>query len=145
LLCGYYIPGMFVSVIYGTLNPSTGDIFYANGGYQPPYVGNKSGNPSRLLEGGGGTVLGILDDMEYTEDTAMLAQGEFLYLYTDGVTEAFNLDREQFSEERVEENLSRHGGQDAKALIEAVVHDVEAFSAPAEQHDDMTSLVVRRV
>ena len=90
-------------------------------------------------------VLGILDDMEYTEDTAMLAQGEFLYLYTDGVTKAFNLGHEQFSEERVEENLSRHGGQDAKALIEAVVHDVEAFSAPAEQDDDMTSLVVRRV
>jgi phosphoserine phosphatase RsbU/P len=145
LLCGYHIPGMFVSVVYGTLNPSTGDICYANGGHQPPYVGNKSGDRLRLLEGGGGTVLGILDDMEYTEDTAMLAKGEFLYLYTDGVTEAFNLDREQFSEERVEESLSRHGGQDAKSLIEAVVRDVEAFSAPAEQHDDMTSLVVRRV
>jgi phosphoserine phosphatase RsbU/P len=144
LLCGYHIPGMFVSVVYGTLNPSTGTICYANGGHQPPYVGNGSGDQPRLLEGGGGTVLGILDDVEYSEDTAVLAPGEFIYLYTDGITEAFNVDRAQFSEDRLELSLARHGGQDAKSLVDAVVSDVEAFSAPAEQHDDMTSLAVRR-
>ncbi|MBT7485410.1 MAG: serine/threonine-protein phosphatase, partial [Rhodospirillales bacterium] len=131
--------------IYGTLNPSTGEICYANGGHQPPYVGNEIGDQPRLLEGGGGTVLGILEDVEYSEDTAVLAPGEFIYLYTDGITEAFNTDRVQFSEDRLELSLARHGGQDAKSLVDAVVSDVEAFSAPAEQHDDMTSLTVRRI
>jgi len=143
LLCDHHIPGMFVSALYGILNAQDNTFTFTNAGHQQPYHG---GNGAELIthEGGEGTVLGIMNGMEFGQETVNLTEGEFLYMYTDGVTEAFNDAREQFSEQRLEASLMVHADKDALGIIDAVEAAVAAHAAGAEQSDDITGLVVKR-
>ncbi len=143
LLCDHHIPGMFVSTLYGVLNAQNNTFTFTNAGHQPPYHG---GNGAALIthEGGEGTVLGVMSGMDFGQETIKLAEGDFLYMYTDGVTEAFNDAREQFSEERLEGCLIANDGLNASGLVEAVEAAVAAHAAGAQQSDDITGLVVKR-
>lgn len=143
LLCGHQIPGMFVSCFYGVIDTKTFRIDFANGGHPPPMVGDGQNAPSPL-QGGEGTVLGITPDVEYGEGSVTLTPGGFLYLYTDGVSEALNRDREQFSEERISEVLAEARHLDAAALSQALIERLDIFVGAADPHDDITSLVIRR-
>ncbi len=143
LLCEYHIPGMFVSALYGVLNTKAHTFRFANAGHHPPYKCNTSGELS-TYEGGEGSVLGIIPEMTFGQETVALGPEEFIYMYTDGVTEAFNDDREQFSEERLESCLSKGKFRDARKIVETVEKAVAHHVGDAQQSDDITSLVVRR-
>lgn len=97
------------------------------------------------LAGGDGVVLGILADQVYAESVTEMESGDFLYVFTDGVTEAFNADREAFSEERLAQCLNLDGEPEAEKILERVRSSVASFVAGADQHDDVTSLVVKRL
>lgn len=140
LLCGHHVPGMFVSLFYAVLDTRTGALAYANGGHPPPFVIRADGR-IEALTGGPGTVLGVDAGLPYAEDATVLAPGEALVLYTDGLTEAFDSERRQFSEQRL---LACLGGADARAITDAIFAALAAHAGDAPQSDDVTTLVARR-
>ena len=146
LLCRHDIPGMFVSVFYSILDTATWELAYANGGHLPPYLiyGDEDNGGVETLAGGEGTVLGIQEDLIYQQDTIALEAGDALFYYTDGLTEAFDIDRNQFTDERLIEYLLTNRDLSAHALAENVFAFVDMFTAGAPQSDDITSLVVKR-
>jgi len=145
MLCQHQITSMFVSVFYCTLDPETWEVVYSNGGHLPPYL-VRGGDAKEViaLEGGEGIVLGVQEDMPFDESTCQLKHGDSLFFYTDGVTEAFDVDRNQFSEERLIEYLLDNRSLSAHAISENLFAFVDDFRKGAEQNDDFTSLIIKR-
>lgn len=143
LLCEYNIPGMFVSALYGILDTANHTFTFANAGHQPPYKRAADGTLATYA-GGEGTVLGVMAEMEFGHETVKLAPDEFIFMFTDGVTEAFNDAREPFSERRLENCLAQGPFREARRIIDTVESAVRRHIGEAEQNDDITALVVRR-
>ncbi|NQW00156.1 MAG: SpoIIE family protein phosphatase [Rhodospirillales bacterium] len=144
LLCNHQIPGMFVSVFYGRLNTTTHTVTYANGGHQLPFrIGQ--GTPAQELHGGDGVVLGVMTGLDYQQAQVRLQPGEFLFVFTDGVTEAFDGHRQAFGEDRLAACLDNLTHVAAAEGIDRVSAAIDAFVGDADQHDDITSLIVRRL
>lgn len=144
LLFQHDIPGMFVSVFYGMLDTKTWEMTYANGGHLPPYLIPGDGGDVIALGGGDGVVLGVQDEIPYEQDTLCIDPGGALFFYTDGVTEAFDVDRNQFSDERLINYLLENRSLSAHALTENVFAFINMFAGDAPQSDDITSLVIKR-
>ncbi|MBL6931300.1 MAG: SpoIIE family protein phosphatase [Rhodospirillales bacterium] len=144
LLYQHDIPGMFVSVFYGILNTKTWEMAYANGGHLPPYLIPGDGGAIRTLSGGDGVVLGIQDEIPYEQDSVIIDPGGALFFYTDGVTEAFDVNRNQFSDERLTNYLLENRSLSAHALTNNAFAFINLFTGDAPQSDDITSLVIKR-
>ncbi len=145
LLCHRNIPGMLVSVFYAVLDFSSWELVYVNAGHPPPLLIQENDGAIRELDAGGGPLIGIHDQIDYESAGTTLEPGENLFIYTDGLSEAFNPAREQFSSQRLIDSLRRHLPTPAPALAGHVFADVRAFAAGAPQSDDMTGLVIRRL
>ena len=157
LLCAHHIPGMFVSVFFAIISPGSGDdantVHYANGGHQLPLRCSPGKVPTELA-GGHSTILGIVPDMDFEEESTTLNTGDYLYIYTDGATEALNNDRQPFGESRLEKALHQltdatdqsdfMKNSPARHVIDYVDQEIERFVGKAEQHDDITALVIYR-
>jgi len=143
LLIEHDIPSMFVTAFYGILNPNTWEFQYANGGHLPPYLVHENGNV-QAIETGGGVVLGFEHGVPYEEDRLTLEKGDALFIYTDGLTEAFDQDRNQFSEERLIDCLLQNRSLSAHALTDNVFAFVSGHTDGAPQSDDITSFVIKR-
>ena len=91
-----------------------------------------------------GLPLGLFCDGRYAVRQLRLDPGDTLVLYSDGITEAQDLDGAEYEEERLIRTLVGHAARDAKMLAEAVLRDVAAFRGAHPQQDDLTLLVVRR-
>lgn len=133
----------FITFFFCVLDTASGELRFANAGHNPPIIIRQSGE-AKMLEGGG-PVLGILSIAPYKEETERLEPGDMLVLYSDGVTEATNLDYEEFDEERFIEVLRRHRDQPAAAIVDAVTKALAEFTGTAPQADDITLLVAKRV
>ncbi len=144
LLCRENIPGMLVSVFYSILDTSTWELTYANGGHPPPYMIHGESGEVRRLRGGEGVILGVEEGSVYDQATLTLFPGDTLFYYTDGLTEAFDPDRNQFTEERLAAALGEGRGLPAEALAVNVFSALDVFTYGAPQNDDITSLVVKR-
>ena len=113
---------------------------YANCGHLPALLLRGDGTLERLDSTG--TVLGIFADWDCSIGECRLAPGDTLALYTDGITEAFNERGEEFGEQRLVEALRRHRELAPPELLQAIVGDVQSFSA-CEQYDDITLVVAQ--
>ena len=142
LLCNESTSCMFVTVFYGILDIRTGIVEYVNGGHNPPHLirGDGTIHPVDLT---GGTVLGCVDHAAYEARNLTLKPGDTIYLYTDGVTEAFNRNHEAFGEQRIEELLTRHRNLPIKDLVLETIRAVESFADNVPQSDDITLLTLR--
>ncbi len=134
---------MFVTVFYGIYNIKTGDVTYTNAGHNPPYVAKADGSIVKLPLSKN-IIAGFLKDYQFTEEALQLQHGDTLLLYTDGVTEAVDLDYNEYGEERLEELLKNTSQADCQQLIDAVKADVKVFANGAEQSDDITLLAIKR-
>ncbi len=132
--------GMFVTVFFALLDLDSGRMAYVNAGHDPATILAADGRRHQLAANG--VAVGMLDDTRYGGNTVLLAPGDLMFLYTDGVTEAFSPAREQFGEERLQSLLEELRGGDADRLVEAVVRAVEDFAAGQEQSDDLTCLAL---
>jgi len=144
LLFRHDIPGMFVSVFYGILDTKTWTMTYANGGHLPPYLIPDGDGEIVTLGGGDGVVLGVQEGIPYEQDTILIEPGAALFFYTDGLTEAFDINRNQFSDERLLEYLVDNRSLSAHALTDNVFAFVNLFAGDAPQSDDITSLAIKR-
>ena len=134
--------GMFVTLFYGTLNVLTGEVEFANAGHNYPYL-LRPGAPPEVLNHDTSMVIGVMGEMDYPTHRLQLRPGEGLFLYTDGVTEAMNQAEEMFSEDRLEEVLTRHCGRSLEATTRGVIEAVRQFAEGAQQSDDVTMLLVK--
>jgi sigma-B regulation protein RsbU (phosphoserine phosphatase) len=133
---------MFVTVFYGVLDTRSGAFEYSNGGHNSPYLISTDGKVQPLADIGG-MLLGALKDMEYASNVIMLRPGESLFFYTDGVTEAFNKDNEEFQESRLEQILDNKNSLNTNDLVHHVFENVQAFANGVEQSDDITCLALK--
>lgn len=145
LLCRVNVNSMFVTVFYGILNHRTGELDYTNGGHNPAYIlRGKNGELERLGRFPN-LVVGGFEDFSYKSESAQLDPGDSLFLYTDGITEAFDAKDEAFGDERLEDSLVELYHDDAKTIIEGVYADLGEFIGDRTQSDDITMLVVKRL
>jgi serine phosphatase RsbU (regulator of sigma subunit) len=91
-----------------------------------------------------GVAMGLFESAEYAEERVTLAEGDVLVLYTDGITEVFNAEEEEFGEERLEGLVVRHASCPARELAELIVEAVATFAQEQGAFDDETLVVIRR-
>lgn len=144
VLCHHRIPAMFVSVVYLVLDMNSWQLEFSNGGHQHPLLVHGDGKGVEPLEGGKSVVLGVAEELPYKRTTVTLQPGDALVLYTDGITEAFNREREQFSEQRMIEVLAADAHKDAAGMLNGLFTAVRRFVGEAGQSDDITTLVLKR-
>jgi len=143
LLCLESTAAMFVTIFYGIFNTTTGELEYSNGGHNPPYI-MKADGKVQPLEMAGGIALGVMEEMSYNVDRIELQPGDGIFLYTDGVTEAFNANGVMYTNQRLEQLLTGQNSQSIKVIVQQVFQDVNDFSTGIEQSDDITILSMRR-
>ena len=148
-LCESNEAEMFVTAWLGYLDLETGLVRVANAGHNPPIlIRDGKADYIRLKAG---LVLAGMDGIHYREQTVQMQTGDILYLYTDGVTEAMNSSDELYGEERLQKILSfgeRYPDPAARngtvaSVCNLVSGDIAAFTAGAEQSDDITMLCIR--
>ena len=130
---------MFATALCGLVDPHTGMFELASSGHELPFIVRADGR-IELFEMETGAPLGIDPDAYGEGYAGMLAPGDVLFCFTDGVTEARNRAGELFGEARLREALKP--GRSAEQVVADVVAAVEAFAAGAEPADDITVLAV---
>ena len=140
LLCNESVSCMFVTVFYGILNTNTGKLEYVNAGHNPPYLLTSKG--LKKVEMTGGTILGCIEDYQYKSRKITLAPGDRLFLYTDGVTEAFTKHNEAYGDERLESFLRQNQDYSIEELVKGVLKEVNDHSMGIPQSDDITLLSI---
>ncbi len=141
-ICEQNPQDLFVTLFYGILDPDSGKFVYANAGHNPPFVVKRPGDVLPLPMTGGMAV-GVMPGMPYDEDAVTLAPGDTMFLYTDGITEAMNVDQEEFTEARLEAVLAEGRDLPVDSVLENVTSAVVKFVGEAEQSDDITCVVLR--
>jgi sigma-B regulation protein RsbU (phosphoserine phosphatase) len=134
--------GFFATVFAGVLDLTSGLLKYVNCGHNPPYIVGDSGNIRESLRLTG-PVLGAMAGMTYKFRQVVLAPGDMLFTYTDGLPEAHNINKELFSDKRVQE-IIRQPAESVKTLLKGIVQNVNEHINGIEQSDDITILVIRR-
>jgi len=140
-LCRQNNGATFVSLFAAVLDLTTGSLIHASAGHDPPVI--VSGLDSRFLQTDGGPVLGLIEGAVYVEERTDLNPGDTLVVYTDGVTEAMDLEAHLFSAERIREALRFSGSRSSSDVLDALLASVRAFVGDAPQSDDITVMVVR--
>ena len=133
----------FITFFFCVLDAASGAVSFANAGHNPPIVVRAAGE-AEMLEGGG-PVLGILPIAPYRQMTTQLGPGDLLVLYSDGVTEATNMNQDEYGEARFTEVLKANREKPAAAIVEAVTRSLAEFAAGAPQADDITLVVAKRL
>jgi serine phosphatase RsbU (regulator of sigma subunit)/anti-sigma regulatory factor (Ser/Thr protein kinase) len=133
-------PKMFVTCLYAILEPDSGRLVFANAGHDLPYRRGESGVEELRATG---MPLGLMPGMSYEEKEAVLTPGDSILLYSDGLVEAHNPQRDMFSFKRLAALISEHPG--GAALIDHLLEHLAAFTGPEwEQEDDVTLVMVQR-
>src|ERR1017187_2415561 len=130
----------YATVFYGVLDQA-GRFDYVNAGHVPPLILRRSGAVDGLRSAN--FPVGMFHEAEYESASVNLAPGEFLVIYTDGVSEAANVRMELFEEEGLRRIMESFKGQTVEELAETIRDAVKAFTSGAPQSDDITILVVQ--
>jgi serine phosphatase RsbU (regulator of sigma subunit) len=140
LFCENTPDGSFATLFFAEYDDNASHLRYANCGHLPGLLLRSDGTVERL--DATATVLGIFKEWDCEIGECQLRTGDTLALYTDGITESYNSDDEQFGEQRLIEALQRHRGSSSQAALASIVDEVQRFS-PHEQHDDITLIIAK--
>lgn len=141
-LCEGNDAGMFVTAWMGIYDLRTGHLSFANAGHNPPLIKRKDGS-YEYLRTKAGFVLGGMEGIVYSELETDLMPGDEIYVYTDGVTEATDVNKELFGEDRLLTSINKHANEDAQTMCINIKADVDAFYDKAPQFDDITMLSLK--
>ena len=141
LLCTRNSAGMFVSVWLGILEISTGKLTAANAGHEYPAI-CRAGCAFELFKDKHGFVLGGLNGMRYRDYELQLLPGDKLFIYTDGVPEATDADKNMLGTERMLGALNEDASASPERILRNVRGAVDGFAKDTEQFDDLTMLCV---
>ncbi len=132
----------FTTAFIAELELETGALTYVNAGHNWPVLRHSSGAIERLEAGG--LPLGITAARPYGSGNATLASGDLLFIFTDGLVEAEDSQAREYGEERMLATLQSLRGSTAAEDIKTVMSSVDAFVGLTRQHDDITTLVLRK-
>ena len=130
---------MFCTAFVGILDIKTGCLKYCNAGHNPPVIINTDGK-TEFLKATQNLALGIWGEFEYTGESCQINHGSTLFLYTDGVTEAENVDKCLYGENRLIDLLEKQKMESTRTITEKVLEDIKSFTKEADQSDDITIL-----
>jgi sigma-B regulation protein RsbU (phosphoserine phosphatase) len=133
--------GSFITFFWGILNIETQEFTYVNMGHNPPLL-IRDGSITKLKKGG--MILGVLKTViPYDYEVIKMKPKDTLILFTDGVTEAMNNEKEEYTDERLEELCLDISNNNADVILDKILQDVYKHSAGTEQSDDITGLVLK--
>jgi sigma-B regulation protein RsbU (phosphoserine phosphatase) len=141
ILCEDNPRSMFVTTLIYSLDLTTGQMLYANGGHNPPLLA-VSNEPYQFMKLAKGIPPGMLEESKYKMCLLQLNPGDKLYLYTDGVNEAMNQNGEQFGNDRFLSAANKFRELPPEQFDEAIRREARTFAGGAEQSDDITSVAV---
>ena len=143
LLCQSSGSNKFATFFYCLLDTEKHEFCYSNAGHNPPLLFLKGERSPQELKVGG-LVLGFLEDATYQKEVRPFCAGDLLLLYSDGITEAFNADDEEFGEERLREIILKNREEPAQVLLDKIIAAAEQHAGDVPRMDDMTALVIKR-
>jgi serine phosphatase RsbU (regulator of sigma subunit) len=132
----------FSTLFLGILDPASSELNYSNAGHNLPFIVRASGDVTRLEMGN--LVLGVEEEVEYSEYLVKLDPGDTLVVFSDGISEAINPEEEEFGDETLPEIVMNNKNLTAMQLIDKVIGDVFDHAGKAPQRDDMTMVVIKR-
>lgn len=146
LFCKNVNKGTFVSLIFGVIDTSEQTFTFARAGHNPIiYSSEKNGKP--VLLNTSGLAIGMVADSRFEENievhTIRLKTRDVLVLYTDGYSEAMDPSKNLYGEDKLMAVIHKHKTARASELLDAINRDVNKFAGFADQHDDMTMLIIR--
>ncbi|MFA9465810.1 MAG: SpoIIE family protein phosphatase [Velocimicrobium sp.] len=141
-LCENNEAAMFVTSFMGILEISTGEFTYVNAGHNRPLI-KKANGEFEWLQVKPGFVLAGMENMCYKQDKIVLEQGDILYMYTDGVTEAVNKNNDLFGDNRLIEYINQYKDSSIDQLLVNIKSEIDVFADGAEQADDITMLALK--
>ncbi|MDR0760187.1 MAG: SpoIIE family protein phosphatase [Treponema sp.] len=141
LLCGDNPQNMFVTVFLCTIDLASGKMTYGNGGHNPPLI-SLSGEAYQFMRLKKGVPLGIFEESPYFLGELDLHAGDRLYLYTDGVNEAMNIEKEEFGNRRFLETANACRDLAPEEFDGAIRQEIARFVNGTEQSDDITTLAI---
>jgi sigma-B regulation protein RsbU (phosphoserine phosphatase) len=133
---------MFVTLIIGILNIRTGEVLYANGGHNPPILIRDNDRPVFKKELSG-PLVGHMEGLPFKDLALKMNPGDFLFLYTDGVTEALNSKNEFFSDERLLAEIGNTAEKDVEGITLEIRTKVREYTDSAPQSDDIAMMMIR--
>jgi sigma-B regulation protein RsbU (phosphoserine phosphatase) len=135
-------PGDFATLFICVLCPKTNTLEYINAGHNPPLMVRSDGRMEDLEPSG--IPIGAFDISNWKEETLKFEKGDFLFMFTDGVSEATNKDGKMYEEDRLKRFLLDSRDRSPEELTEAVLDEVNGFTGGAPQSDDITMMILRR-
>jgi serine phosphatase RsbU (regulator of sigma subunit) len=137
-------PDKYITFFIAVLDAKSGTLNIVNAGHNPALLLKGDGRLEQIEAGGIG--LGMLDlGLPYSGQSLSMNPGDKLFLYTDGIPEAMNLNDEEYSDERMIEFFKKHSDQAPPEFIRRIVEDIKRYVGEAEQSDDITSLIIKKV
>ncbi len=133
---------MFVTILCAILNTKTGEIEFGNAGHNPPLI-YKDGKDFEFHKLPKNFVVGPMENIAFSPGKMILNQNDVVFFYTDGVTEAMNPKEQLYSEQRLQECLSKIKDHDVTEMIHGVRKDVRRFAQSSPQSDDITMLALK--
>ena len=140
-LCEGNGSGMFVTVYLAILDLKTGECHSANAGHEHPAF-RRNGGRFELVKYAHDPMLGLVPSLSYSDRIFSLSPGDTLFVYTDGVPEAKDMDGRVYGMDGMTDALNRANGGTVAGLLDALRADVRAFVGNAPQSDDITLLAV---
>lgn len=134
--------GMFVTMFIGMLNMETGHFHFCNAGHNPPVIGGGE-NQGEFLQMEPNAPIGLWPEHDYVGEDMESIKGRALFIYTDGLNEAEDMEQRQFGDEHMLQILRDTHFDTAKQVVETLYAQVQQHRAGAEPNDDLTMLCLR--
>ena len=131
----------FTTTFISEYDPASRNLIYVNAGHNPPILRRRTGAVERLETGG--VPLGIQDDAPYQSGAVTLDNGDWLIIFTDGVTEAENVHAQEYGEPRLLAMVQAYAAVTPSQLLDAIMQDLDRFVGDAPQHDDVTLMLLK--
>ena len=139
LLCESNSEELFITAFEGVLDLETGEFVYVNAGHEMPFI-SKAGGDFEPYKIRAGFVLAGMEGMKYRAGSMTLEPGDKIFQYTDGVTEATNVNNELYGMQRLGQILNKVKNGTPHEILPAIKNDIDEFVGEAEQFDDITML-----
>ena len=142
LICADAARGMFITVFYAELDTENRTLTYVNCGHNSPFWYKAAqGNIQELSSTG--PVIGMFESMQCKQQQIEMSSGDVLLLYTDGITEGFNENEQEFGDERLKAVLTKHAQKSPPEILSEIKTELEAFVGSAPQSDDRTIVLIK--
>lgn len=141
MLCENNDQAMFVTLVYGIVDPARGSLTYANAGHNPPLLLSADGGS--YLPSTEGPALAVFPGTGYADATVALTAGDLVLLYTDGIVESLDPQGAAFGSARLAEAAARRCPLSVQELVDGIVEDVRVFAAGQPPLDDIACAAVR--